>query len=93
MCNKEEFRKYPDYLKRYIMRSLYYIQKDRDIRIPEVTLKPLFKNFTGEDFKSSVGLLFQYIKGAEIDNSTKIKLIEEVTQRFRNIDELLKTKD
>ena len=75
------------------MRSLYYIQKDRDIRIPEVTLKPLFKNFTGEDFKSSVGLLFQYIKGDEIDNSTKIKLIEEVTQRFRNIDELLKTKD
>ena len=91
--NKGEFRKCPDYFKKHIMRSLGCIRKHRFNFIPEEELKPLLENFKSEDFKSSVGLLFPYIKSFEIDNSRKIKLIEEVTQGFRNIDELLKDKD
>nr|DAN89442.1 MAG TPA: hypothetical protein [Caudoviricetes sp.] len=91
--NKGEFRKCPDYFKKHIMRSLYCIRKHGFNFISEEELKPLLENFTSEDFKSSVGLLFPYIRSFEIDNSTKIKLIEEVTQKFRNIDELLKDKD
>ena len=93
LCNKGEFRKCPDHFKKHIMRSLYCSREHGFDFISEEELKPLLENFTSEDFKSSVGLLFPYIRSFEIDNSTKIKLIEEVTQKFRNINELLKDKD
>lgn len=93
LSDKKEFIEYPNYLKKYIMRSVYCIRECGFTCIPEEKLESFLKSFTSEDFKSSVTSLFSYIKLSEIDNLTKIKLIEEVTQGFRNIDELLKNRD
>ncbi len=91
--DKEKFRKYSDFYKKYIMRSIFYIQKNGLTYIPKAELKSLLKGFTYKDFGSGLESLFPYIRAAETDNLTKKRLIEEGIRKFKNIDEFLKDKD